>query len=246
MKTQITAVLIEDEKPGRDLIKIYLKKHPAIQLIAECSNGFEGVKSINKHRPELIFLDIQMPKLTGFEMLELIDYRPQIIFTTAYDEYAIKAFELNSIDYLLKPFSQARFDAAIEKLFFQKTESAEAKVELELPIPEKLINRVVIKIGNKIQIIPISEINFIEAQDDYVMLYTKQGKFLKQKTMKYFENSLNKKQFIRIHRSYIVNVAAIDRLELMEKDSYVLHTKADIKLRISKSGLKKIKQILDF
>ncbi len=245
-------IIIEDEAPARELIKVFLEDHPDIELIGEYNNGFEGLKAINQSKPELVILDIQMPKITGFEMLELIEHHPIIIFSTAYNEYAIKAFELNAIDYLLKPYSRDRFAEAIKKAQIKNDtqQSNVTKVEalldhLDQTEPETL-DRIVVKTGSKINVITVDTINYIEAQDDYVMIHTKEGKHLKQRTMKYYENHLDPKQFVRIHRSFIVKVAEINKLELMEKDTYVLWLKDETKLKVSKSGYPKLKRVLNF
>lgn len=249
MGRKIKAITIDDEKLARDIIKNYLKKYDNIELVAECSNGFDGIKLINEHRPDLIFLDIQMPKLTGFEMLEILEVPPVIIFTTAFDQYALKAFEVNATDYLLKPFSQERFDEAIGKAFRLINNTAEAKKNIEGLVKQiehrnEHLDRVVIKNGQKILIIPIEDIRYIEAQDDYTMLYTEKGNFLKQKTMKYFEENLDPSRFIRIHRSYFAKLSFIKQIELVEKESYRVLLNDGTKLPVSKSGYQNLKEII--
>jgi two-component system LytT family response regulator len=219
-------------------------------LIGEFGDGFSGLKAIQDLKPDLIFLDIQMPKLTGFEMLELIDYIPDIIFTTAYDQFAIKAFEMNAVDYLLKPYSRERFDNALLKAIDRIGKSSAI-----IPV-KKLINhvnenrdsidRVVVKTGNKITVIPLETILYIESQDDYVMIYTGQGKYLKQQTMKSFEQMLDPSLFVRIHRSYLVNIETIKQLELYEKNSYLAILSNGAKLKVSDSGYKALKILMRF
>jgi len=243
-------MIIDDEQLARDIIKAYLRKLGNFELIGEATNGFDGIKLINELKPNLIFLDIQMPKLTGFEMLELIEEPPVIIFTTAFDQYALKAFEVNATDYLLKPFSEERFIEAIgkaEKLFANKSE-IEKKFEAITRLAETktgFLERVVFKSGQKISLIPTEEIRYIEAQDDYTMLYTDKGNFLKQKTMKYFEENLDPKDFLRVHRSYIVSLTNIKQIELLEKESYQVILKDGKKLPVSKSGYQKVKEIIN-
>lgn len=252
MSEKLQTIIIEDEELARNLLRSYLKDHPDIEIIGECENGFDGVKAINDKKPDLVFLDIQMPKITGFEMIELLDFKPQIIFTTAYDQYALKAFELNAVDYLLKPFSKDRLLAAIEKVQhrIQNAEDSSEKLE-ELsnfrPVGE-FIDRVVVKDRHKIHIITVDQIRYIESLDDYVMIYTHDGRHMKQKTMKYFENNLDPNNFIRIHRSYIVQVDNIAEIQQYEKESYIviLKDKDKTKLKVSKTGYKKIKEILHF
>ncbi len=246
---KIKAIIIEDEELGRQLIKNYLKENDQVEVVAECENGFEGIKHIQELKPDLIFLDIQMPKLNGFEMLEILDEKPEIIFTTAYNQYAIQAFELNAIDYLLKPFSKDRLLDALTKAT-QRISSKEKQVEkidklIQQPIDE-ILERVVVKSNHKIHVIPVEKIRYFEAQDDYVMIYTFEGKHLKQATMKYFEKNLDPKQFMRVHRSYIVRLDQVNRLEPYGKDSYVAKLKDGPTVRISKSGFKALKAQLNF
>ncbi len=248
---KMTAIIIEDEKPARDLVARYLADFARIDLKGEYENGFSGLKAINELHPDVIFLDVQMPKLTGFEMLELLEYKPEIIFTTAYDQYAIKAFEQNAVDYLLKPFSKERFSEALYKLFerFDKDEDKDdqlARIRKHFEESEELINRVVIKKKGKIHVIATDKINYLEAQDDYVMIYTSEDRFLKQQTMRYFENHLDGEQFIRVHRSYIVNVQSIDRIEPYEKTNFILILKNGSKVPVSRSGMQLLKDKLDF
>ncbi len=248
MKEQITALIIDDEKLARDIVKKYLQQNEKIKLIGECSNGFEGIKSINEQKPDLVFLDIQMPKITGFEMLELLDEKPEIIFTTAFDQYAIKAFEVNAIDYLLKPFSLERFNDAVNKVSDKIGNKQEDKSNYDNLITKvnelhDSLNRIVVKTNQKIVIIPVEKISHIEAQDDYVMIYSELGKFLKQKTMKFYEKHLDQNEFIRVHRSYIVNINEVKQVELFEKESYKITLNDGIKIPVSKSGYSKIKSI---
>ncbi len=225
MKAKITAIIIDDETLARELIKKFAGYRSNIEVISECSNGFDAIKKINESKPDLIFLDIQMPKINGFEMLELLENPPVIIFTTAYDQYALKAFEVNAVDYLLKPFSQERFDEALNKayLYLENKSLQERKIKALVRVndeKEDFLERVVVKDNQDISIIPVENIRWLEAQDDYVMIHTHQKKYLKQKTMKYFEEHLNPKDFIRIHRSFIVSLKEIKKIELVEKETY--------------------------
>lgn len=248
----ISAMIIEDEEPGRLLIKKYLEDQQDITLIGVCENGFDGARIINKEKPDLIFLDVQMPKINGFEMLEIIDCKPEIIFTTAYNEYAIKAFELNAIDYLLKPYSKDRFLKALDKartrILSGNSDMKSSSIISELP--EEYLKRIVVRNRSNIHVINTENIVLIVAQDDYVMIYTPERSLLKQQTMKYYEEHLNPAQFIRVHRSYIVNVNYIRKLEPYEKDGYLIVLKNQIqgdgKIKVSKSGYHKLKQVLRF
>ena len=241
------AVIIDDEPLARSIVKEYLKGHSNIEVIGECNNGFEGVKAIGEHKPDLIFLDIQMPKINGFEMLELLDNPPPVIFTTAFDEFAIKAFETHAIDYLLKPFDKDRFDKALQKFFGQKqTYPAPQSIKplLDTAIEKEQNHRVVVKDGSKIKIIPVHQIQYIEAADDYVKLITAEGFFLKNKTMAFYEKLLTAQNFIRIHRSYLVNSSLITRIDLLEKEGHVVSLKTGRKLPVSKNGYGRLREQL--
>jgi len=241
-------IIIDDEPLARSIIKEYLQYHPDLELIAECNDGFEGVKAIQQMQPDLIFLDIQMPKINGFEMLELIEDPPAVIFTTAFDEYAIHAFESHAVDYLLKPFSRDRFEKAVSK-WRQFSKSTSPKDHLTTLL-ESVSNspaehhRVVVKLAGKIRIIPIDDIHYLEAADDYVKIHTKDGSFLKNKTMGHFETILNKNQFVRTHRSYMVNITEITRIDPYEKDNHLAILKSGGRIPVSKTGYVKLKSVL--
>ena len=241
----IKVIIIDDEPLARSIVKEYLLSHADMKLVAECGDGFEGVKSINAMQPDLVFLDIQMPKITGFEMLELIEQPPDVIFTTAFDEYAMQAFEANAIDYLLKPFGRERFDKAIQKWKSKsdKWNSVHPLLEDRVKQPDER-NRVVVKSGNAIKILPVSEIHFIEAYDDYVKIFSKDGFHLKKKTMNFFEKSLDSTQFVRVHRSYIISMSQLTKIEMKEKDSHIAKMKDGTAIPMSKSGYLKLKEIL--
>ena len=244
----IRAILIDDEPLAREVVKEYLEEYPQIEVVTECNDGFEGVKAIAQHHPDLIFLDIQMPKITGFEMLELLENRPAVIFTSAFDEYAIKAFETHAVDYLLKPFAKDRFKKAVEKFLEQKNlsdakQQVQALLENTLPSPAQS-ERVVVKSGSSIKIIPAVDIRYLEAYDDYVKIHTADGVFLKNKTMAFFENNLDEKQFVRTHRSFIVQVPQITGLVPYEKDSYKVVLKSGESLPVSKTGYTRLKALL--
>ncbi|MBB5634631.1 two-component system LytT family response regulator [Pedobacter cryoconitis] len=241
----IRTILIDDEPLARDVVKHYLKSFPEIEIVAECSDGFEGLKAIAAFRPDFIFLDIQMPKINGFEMLELVENPPAVIFTTAFDEFAIKAFEVNAIDYLLKPIEQDRFEQAIQRLP-SKLKQPDVTSELleTASISPAQHNRVVVKSNGVIKIIAVTDIHYLEADDDHVKLSTTEGIFYKNKTMSFFEKTLDSEQFIRIHRSYLINLGQVTKIELKEKDSYIVLLKSDIWLPVSKTGYIKLKAAL--
>ena len=239
-------IIIDDEPLARMVVAEYLQKFPELEIASECNDGFEGVKAIQQNKPDLIFLDIQMPKINGFEMLELIDEPPAVIFTTAFDEFAIKAFEAHAIDYLLKPFSQERFDKAIQKWKEQKTDSrknTEELLETASQSPSQT-QRIVVKNGSKIKIIPIQDVFYLEAADDYVKVHTQEGNFLKNKTMNHFEKTLDPQQFVRSHRSYIVNVQQITRIDPYEKDNHIAILKSGAKVPVSRNGYAKLRMVL--
>jgi two-component system, LytTR family, response regulator len=238
-------IIIDDEPLARLIITEYLSKYADFEIVGECGDGFEGVKKITELKPDLIFLDVQMPKITGFEMLELVDELPGVIFTTAFDEYAIKAFDSNAIDYLLKPFGEERFGKAIQK--WQATHSQSNSLNRFVQNTHNSLgqqNRIVVKTKGKIKIIQAEEVNYIEAASDFVKIYTKEGMFLKSKTMNYFEENLDSGKFIRVHRSYLLNIEQLTRLELYEKDSYLAILKDNTKVPISKTGYQKLKAVM--
>jgi two-component system, LytTR family, response regulator len=243
------AIIIDDEEPARSIIRNYLKDQQNIEVIAECSDGFSGVKAINEMKPDLVFLDIQMPKLTGFEMLELIEEMPFIIFITAYDQYAIRAFEMNATDYLLKPFTKDRFETALQKVMQhvsedQKDPDPVKKLVSAMEEKPDILQRIAVKTGQKIHVVAADDIIYIGAEGDYVMIYTKDNHYLKEKTMKYMETHLDPAQFVRIHRSTILNVNCIARVEIYDKESYAVLLKNNVSLRASISGYKLLKQLL--
>ncbi len=247
---KIKTLIIDDEAPAREIIKKYLEDLAYINVVGECSDGFSGLKTIISLKPDLVFLDIQMPILTGIELLEVMTEKPEIIFTTAYDQYAIKAFELNAVDYLLKPFPKKRFleavQKAVEKIKSTVYDKPASQLLVQSPGSGSPITRVVVRKGNTINIIPVKEIKYLEAQDDYVMIHYTNGKALKQQTMRFYEDNLPKTDFVRIHRSYIVRVEEIKRIEPYGKDNHVAILQSGNKLPISRSGYKQIKEDLNF
>ena len=237
------AIIIDDEPLARMMVKEYLQSYPDITVTEECSNGFEGMKAIQQHHPDLIFLDIQMPKINGFEMLELIDEPPLVIFTTAFEEYAIRAFDAHAADYLLKPFSKERFDKAIQKMRAQKVNAARLVADTALESIAQF-NRIVVKENGRIKIIPVAQVQYLEAADDYIKIHTAGAVSLKKKTMQFFEDNLPKDEFIRIHRSYIVNSQLITRIDPGEGDAYSVLLTTGVKLPVSKQGYLKLKSVL--
>ncbi len=248
--TVLRVLIIDDEPPARDIIRHYLSEDQGIVIAGECENGFEALKMIGEAKPDLIFLDVQMPKITGFELLELLTDPPQIIFTTAYDEFAIRAFEMNAVDYLLKPFSGTRLRQAVDRARIRlESKGTTPRKEIEdlksgLQDTAEDLDRVVARLGSKIVVIPVEKIWYIEAQDDYVMIYSESGNHLKEKTMKYFETHLASRGFIRIHRSHLVNVNQILSVDLYGKDTHLVVLKCGAKLKTSAEGYKRLRELL--
>jgi two-component system LytT family response regulator len=247
----IRVLIIEDETPARELIKYMLKDHPGIEVVGECADGFCGAREIKEKHPDLIFLDIQMPKLTGFELLEVLDEKPEVIFTTAFDQYAIRAFELNAVDYLLKPYSKERFDGALAKAVSRigkETQEPDKVEKLVTAVTEAegYLTRIVFRKGAGIKIIPLNLISYLASEDDYVMIYYSEGKALKPKTMKYYEDHLPPSLFMRVHRSFMVNIEQITRLEPYSKDNYVAVLKSGEKIPVSRTGYKMLREKLNF
>jgi two-component system LytT family response regulator len=251
--SKIRTLIIDDEEPARAIIRHYIEDigNPDIEISGDCADGFCGVKMITEIKPDIVFLDIQMPKITGFEMLEILDEKPLIIFTTAYDQYAIRAFEMNAIDYLLKPFTRERFEDALNKAINKLAAEPSSRKEpqqmiIKRPEAQGSLGRIVVRKGNSINIIPIDQVRYIAAEDDYVMIYHASGKALKQQTMKFYEDNLPKNDFVRIHRSFIVRVEEIKRLEPYSRDNHVAILNSGEKLPVSRTGFKHLKNELNF
>lgn len=231
-------IIIDDEPLARMLVKEYLELHPDMEVVAEAEDGFEGVKKINELKPDVVFLDVQMPRLNGFELLELISHFPKVIFTTAYDEYALKAFENNAVDYLLKPFSEERFNQALAKLKngLPTAENDIGRLSDFTPKYEEESARIVVKNGSEIRILPTRDIDFIEAYDDYVKIYTGEKYHLKKKTLNYYESVLSSTGFLRVHRSFLLNIAKLSRIESFEKNSYLAILSSGMRVPISRTA----------
>ena len=247
-KDTFTALLVDDEELARGLVREHLQSHPEIQIIGECANGFEAVKATTEHSPDLMFLDIQMPKLNGFEVLELMNPQPATIFITAYDQHALKAFEAHAVDYLLKPFNEARFEEALAKA---KAKCIAGHVtvahpsELSAAARDKWpLERIVVRDGSKVTFISLDKLDYVQAQDDYVELKTEGRGYLKQQTLSSLENQLDPKRFLRIHRSFILPLDRLARLEQGLTDSWTAILRDGTKLPVSKSGYAKLKELI--
>jgi two-component system LytT family response regulator len=244
---KLRTLVVDDEELARQVMRELLRAHNEIEVIAECRNGLEAVKAVSEHKPDLLFLDVQMPKLTGFDVLELIGPSVPVIFVTAYDEYAMKAFEVHAVDYLLKPVGKERLAAALQRV--------KSRVPEKLPPPAELAaaarpagqfaERLVVKDGTRVTLFPVGKLDYAEAQDDYVALATEGKKHLKQQTIASLEAALDPKLFVRIHRSYIVNLERVARIEPYGKDSRVAVLSSGIKLPVSRAGYSRLQSLLD-
>lgn len=248
---KIRAVIVDDEDLARQVLREFLSAHSEIEITAECANGFEAVKAVSEHKPDLVFLDIQMPKLDGFEVLELIGPGPAVIFVTAYDTFAIRAFEVHAVDYLLKPIGAQRFEAALgrakERLsgkFPSPTPSAMELAAAARP-PQQYLDRIPVRDGASVFIIPVAKLDYAEAQDDYVALASQGKKHLKQQTISSLEAALDPSRFLRIHRSYIVNLERVAKIEPYGKDSYVAVLNTGAQLPVSRAGHSRLRAFLD-
>jgi two-component system LytT family response regulator len=237
---------VDDEELARQLLREYLASSLDIEILAECANGFEAVKAISERKPDLVFLDVQMPKLDGFEVLELIDRDVAVIFVTAFDQYAMKAFDAHAVDYLLKPFSQERFDKALERARQRLGEKLPPAPELARAArpPEHHLERIVVKDGARVHIIPVDKLDYAEAQDDYVALHSQGKSFLKQQTISSLEAALDPQRFVRIHRSIIVNLERVAKIEPYAKDSRVAVLTDGNQLPVSRAGYDRLKTLL--
>jgi two-component system LytT family response regulator len=231
---------------ARGVVREYLSEHADAEIVAECANGFEAVKAITELAPDLVFLDIQMPKLDGFEVAELAGSKTRYIFATAFDQYAIKAFEFHALDYLLKPFSQQRFDQALAHARANLGAGGEAveKMAREAAARNKPLGRVLIRDGARVHVINADKIEQIEAQDDYVQIRSEGRNYLKNQRLSELEEQLDGEQFLRIHRSYIVNIAFVERIEQATKDSHVAVLKDGARVPVSRSGYQKIRAVI--
>lgn len=247
---KIRVIVVDDEDLSRQILREFLSAHSEIEIVTECANGFEIVKAAAELKPDLIFLDIQMPKLDGFEVVELLGQDVAVIFVTAYDSYAIRAFEVHAIDYLLKPVSSVRFEAALER--------AKERLAGKLPAtplppmelaaaarpPSRYLDRIPVREGTSVFIIPIAKLDYAEAQDDYVALFSAGKTHLKQQTLASLEASLDPSRFLRIHRSYIVNLERVAKVEPYGKDTYVAVLSTGAQLPVSRAGHSRLREFL--
>lgn len=247
MADPLRVVIVDDEPLARVVIREYLKAHPGVEAVAECGNGFEAVKAVTDLAPDLMFLDVQMPKLDGFEVLELLGRSIPVIFTTAYDQYALRAFEVHAVDYLLKPFDEERFAEALSRararILARETMPVEDLVASARPRQGPL-ERVLIRDGSQVHVLPVDRIDYVEAQDDYVCFKAEGKDYLKDQTMSAVEASLDDTRFVRIHRSFLLNIERIARVELYAKDSRVAILRDGRRLPVSRAGYARLAKLL--
>jgi two-component system LytT family response regulator len=240
--------IVDDEAPARALVREYLEAHAGVEIAAECANGFEAIKAANEQAPDVIFLDVQMPKLDGFEVLELLERPCAVVFVTAYDEYALRAFEANAVDYLLKPVSRERFDAALARARERAGTGAAAPPPAGALArearPAQMLERLLIRQEARVHVIPVEAVDYIEAQDDYVAIHAEGRSHLKNTRLAELEAGLDPRRFVRIHRSYLLNVDRLVRLELVAKDNRVAILRDGRTLPVSRSGYAKLKELL--
>jgi len=242
----IRCIIVDDEAPARAILKEFLEIDKRFEIVAECTNGFEAVKRVTELAPDLIFLDISMPKLDGFEVLELLERKPHVVFVTAHDEHAVRAFEVHAVDYLLKPFSQERFAKVLARVVvvIAARESQPIEKLAESVRNGRALQRILVRNGGDIEVLPLVKIDYIEAQDDYVMIAASGKKHRKQQTLSELELQIDNRRFIRVHRSYLVNIDRLSKVEAYGKDSKIAILADGTKIPISKSGYAKLKELL--
>ena len=242
----IRTIIVDDEPLARDVVRQFLSADEEFEIVAECANGFEAVKAVSEHDPDVMFLDIQMPKLDGFEVLSLLDRSPLVVFVTAHDEYALKAFEVHALDYLLKPFSEERFGAVLDRVRKRAPGRDHAAVGgMAAALRQKPIQRVVVRGDDgKIQVIPAARIDYVEADDEAVLIATGAEKIRKQQSLGDLATELDPGRFVRIHRSYLLNIERVERIELYAKDSRVAMLRDGSRLPVSRAGYARLRELL--
>ena len=247
--TALRIAIVDDEPPARMVLREYLEQEQGISIVAECANGFEAVKAVAEQKPDLLILDVQMPKLDGFEVLDLVGRDTAVIFATAYDEYALKAFDVYAVDYLLKPFSRERLHAAIDRARHRlaKGERASAAVSdlsaAARPAGTRL-SRIVIRDGADVHVVQIDRVDYVEAQDDYIAVHTGERTLLKDQTMANLETQLDPRRFVRIHRSFLLNLDRLARLEATGKDTRIAVLRDGRELPVSRTGYARLHELL--
>jgi two-component system, LytTR family, response regulator len=244
---KMKVAIVDDEDLARKLLHEYLEDFEDVEIVAECANGFEAVKAVTNLKPDLLLLDIQMPRLDGFEVLELVGREVGVIFVTAFDKYALRAFEVHAVDYLLKPFSAERLREALNRgrvRLNAKQPLPAGQLMSAARAPGAHLDRIAIRDGANVYVIPVSKIDYVEAQDDYVLFRSEGKGLLKQQTLAEVENGLDPKQFVRIHRSYILNIDRLAKLELYAKDSHAAILRDGTRLPVSRSGYARLNTVL--
>lgn len=247
LSATVRAIIVDDEELARSVVREHLESHPEVEIVAECTNGFDAVKAVTELKPDLLFLDIQMPKLNGFEVLELINHSCAVIFVTAYDQFALKAFEAHAVDYLLKPFTKERFEKALQlaiERIDRKTSLSHTHLVAEAKLHARPLERILVREGSKVHVIPVEKVDYIEAQDDYISIRAEGKSYLKQERLSNLEATLDPKRFVRIHRSIILNIDRLAKIELYAKDSRVAILKDGTKLSVSRLGYGKLRVLL--
>jgi two-component system LytT family response regulator len=244
----IRAIIADDEELARHILREYLAQQPDIEIVGECDNGFAAVKAIGDLKPDLVFLDVQMPKLDGFEVLELADSSVAVVFVTAYDQYATKAFDAAAVDYLLKPFDLGRFQTALERVRKRLASPPVAVSAAELRNaalpPGRHAERIVIRDGTRVHILPVAQIDYVQAEGDYLAFHSAGKSFLKQQTIASLEESLDSKQFVRVHRSFVVNLERIAKIEAYTKDARIAILSSGAKIPVSRAGYLRLKEVM--
>jgi two-component system LytT family response regulator len=242
----IRCAIVDDEPLARELVREYLAMDEEFEVVAECANGFEAVKAVSAHDPDLLFLDIQMPKLDGFEVLSLLDRSPIVVFVTAYDDYALRAFEVHALDYLLKPFSEERFRAVLDRVRQQMLVRERAPVApMAAKLRAKPLQRIVVRDENgAIDVVPVARVDYVEADDDAIVIATAGRKLRKQQTLGDLASELDPDRFVRIHRSYLLNIERLEKLELYAKDSRVALLRDGTRLPVSRAGYARLRELL--
>jgi len=248
-RTVLRALIVDDEAPARALLREFLAAHADVEVAAECANGFEAVKAAGEHAPDLVFLDVQMPKLDGFEVLELLERPPAVVFVTAYDEYALRAFEVHAVDYVLKPVTRERLAVALGQARARlgaatAPSPSPAILAAAARPPGQYVERLLVKDGPNVHVIPVDRVDWIEAQDDYVGIHAEGKTHLKSQPLAEVAAGLDPARFVRVHRSYVLNVERLARLELYAKDSYVAVLKDGRQVPVSRSGHARLKELL--
>jgi two-component system LytT family response regulator len=247
MSDVLKVVIVDDEPLARAMVRELLSAHAGVEVVAECANGFEAVKAVAELKPDLMFLDVQMPKLSGFEVLELLGQDVPVVFTTAYDQYALRAFEVHAVDYLLKPFGPDRFAEALSRARARLASRHAAPIEALLSDArprQTPLERVLIRNGSQVHVLPVDRIDYVEAQDDYVSFKTEGKEYLKDQTLASVEACLDPGRFVRIHRSYLLNIDRIARVELYAKDSRVAILRDGTRLPVSRAGYARLAKLL--